>query len=154
MDIIKKISLAAKNQKTYRVGLLQTKAYRILNQKTTELLSKYQISSTEWAMLGLLFDSKDGMRLIHAADALGVEAPFVTQMIAHLKKYDLVVQAADAADSRAKVARLTDKGRAFVEETEIYVRKEMKSLLKGASIRDILGYLAVLQKITENSGGE
>ncbi len=151
MIVLKKITNILKNQRTYRVGLLQTRAYRILKQHTSKLLEPYKISSIEWTLLGLLYDSREGLRLKVLADELGVEAPLVTRMIDHLSKIELLTQLPDKEDSRAKYACLTEKGKEFVEEIEVYLRNEMKFLLKDIPINDISGYVYVLQRIIENS---
>ncbi len=150
MSLLKKITTASKNHKTYQVGLLQTKAYRVLKRHTTKLLEPHSISSVEWAMLGLLYDAPKGMRLMNIADELGVEAPFVTTMNSKLSQRGFVTHTADPDDNRAKVVCLTKSGNGFVNETELYLRHEMKMLFKDISINDLLSYLQVLQKLIEN----
>lgn len=150
MGIIKKITAAARNQKTYRVGLLQTKAYRILKQATTDALAHLEITSTHWAFLGLLDDQKKGMRPADAARELIVEAPFVTQMFRELKALGLVESLPDQKDTRAKLISLTTKGKAFVIKTEVYLRKEIKPVIKNAEMADLLSYIIVLEQIVSN----
>ncbi len=150
MSLLKKMTIASKTHKTYQVGLLQTKAYRILKQSTTKLLEPYSISSIEWAMLGLLYDAPKGMRLMKVADELGVEAPFVTTMNINLSQRGFITNVADPEDNRAKLVCLTKSGKVFVDETELYLRREMKMLFKDISINNLLAYLLVLKKLIEN----
>jgi DNA-binding MarR family transcriptional regulator len=149
MSIFRKIASAARNRTTYAAGLLQAKAYRILKQRTTELLAPAGISTIEWAFLGLLIDN-DSLRAQEAAYELGVEAPFVTVMAANLSKKGFVSIAKDADDSRAKNISLTATGKRFVAKTETELRAGMRGLVSGASPNDLLGYLAVLECIVEN----
>ncbi len=85
------------------------------------------------------------------ADELGVEAPFVTTMNNKLLKLSFVQHVPDPEDNRAKLARITEKGSAFVDEIEVHLRKEMKLLFKDISVKDILAYLHVLQGIINNA---
>jgi DNA-binding MarR family transcriptional regulator len=150
MSLLTKISQAARNRTTYTAGLLQARAYRILKERTSVVLAPLGISTTEWALLGLLMDHK-GMRPKQIADEIGIEASFVTVMTAHLKKNGWVQETSDTKDSRAKMLSLSSKGRAFVQKTEAHVRNEMRPLVAGASAGDLLGYIAVLEQIIKNS---
>ena len=149
MSIFKKLTSAVHNRTTYRVGLIQAKAYRILKQKTTALLKPYDLSTIEWAFLGLLFDNHT-VRPTTAAEELGVEAPFVTVMTSRLKKKGLIITQKDASDSRAKILVLTPLGKAFVERIEGVVRGQMRPIIEGASTTDLIGYLATLERIIAN----
>ena len=92
IQILEKLKRASYNRKTYRVGLLQAKAYRILKSRTTKILEPFDISTIEWAFLGLLYD-KASLRTKVAARELGVEAPFITALVSSLKKRSFVVEA-------------------------------------------------------------
>ena len=150
--LIKKIINAANLRTTYRIGLLQTKAYRILKQHTAETLSPYGISTIEWAFLGLLHDAPEGMRSKAAADEIGVEAPFITAMVASLRKKDLVLEGQDKKDSRAKNLSLTEKGHEFVIATEKILKESVRGIMKGIGAGDIVSYLAVLKQMVDNGG--
>lgn len=149
MSIFKQIKHAQKNRTTYRVGLLQAKAYRTLKHATGEVLDEHGISTVEWAFLGLLYEQS--MSPSSAARELGVEAPFITEMVGKLKKKAYVLEERDEKDSRRKTLRLSDEGRAFVTRMESVLRMRMRPLVSGASTRDLLGYLAVLEAIIANA---
>lgn len=135
---------------TYRAGLLQAKAYRILKQKTALILLPYDLSTLDWALLGILNDTKDGRRMITLATILGVEAPLITRMVTKLEKKKLVRQKKDHEDVRAKVVTFTNEGRNQVKKIETILRKNIKENFKGISKRDLLRYLYVLEKIVAN----
>ena len=150
MEIIEKIKRVVWNRTTYRLGLLQTKAYRILKNHTDEALSQYSLSSVDWAILGLLHDNREGLRSKEVADELGVEAPFVTTLCSKLEKIKFVTSHVNSIDSRAKNIQLTSKGHEFVSSTEEHIHNHMKKLLRGTKSDDLLSYIAVLEKIIEN----
>lgn len=151
IGILKKIQITASNRTTYKAGLLQAKAYRILKQRTADGLTKYGISTVEWALLGLLYEREQGMRSLELARQLGVEPPFITVLFKKLQGMNLVDSKNHATDSRVKIIGLTEKGRTFVAKTESALRAHMQPLLHDVSIKDLMSYLAVLQRIIENS---
>ena len=150
-NLLQKLAAAASNTTTYRVGLLQAKAYRSLKLQTTEALAHLDISTTDWAFLGLLFDHKDGMRAVDVADELGVEAPFVSVLLKKFEAKKLLSIETSPDDSRSKVVSLTKEGRAFVPHTEKQLRAHMRPLVSGASLKDILAYISVLETIIKNA---
>ena len=149
MNILTKIKSAAHNRTSYRIGLLQAKAYRILKQRTTLVLAPFGISTIEWALLGLLADTK-GLRMKQLADELGVEAPFVTTMVQQLQKKLLVHLELNELDKRVKTLALTNEGKRFVTETEPQVRSAMRPIIQGAGVTDLLGYVSILELIIAN----
>jgi MarR family transcriptional regulator for hemolysin len=150
MSILKKLTTAGENRTTYRVGLLQSKAYRIMKQHTDKKLVPFEMSSTHWAFLGLLYDAKKGMRPGEIAEELGVEAPFVTRLLNEFTKKGFVKKTSDAKDSRATLLALTEKGRTQVATIEKHLRAEISPLIKDVSMGDLLSYLEVLRQIIEN----
>jgi MarR family transcriptional regulator for hemolysin len=154
MGYLERFKSAARNRTTYRAGLLQAKAYRILKLRTNRELNRIEIgiSSIHWALLGLLHDEPQGMRPREAALELGVEAAFVTALVADLKKKGFVESRADENDNRAKRLSITQKGDAFVSATEPKLRAAMRPLIHGLSINEITAYRLALEKIVGNSG--
>jgi MarR family transcriptional regulator for hemolysin len=148
---LKRIRELARARTTYHIGLIQTKAYRLLKQRTAKALAPEKITPAEWAFLGVLYDAPGSIRLNKVADALGVEAPFVTAMMRKLQKNQYLQLEADPDDSRAKAICLTDEGRAFVQRTEKTLRETMKPLIKGISMQDLLTFLSVTQRLIENA---
>ncbi len=136
---------------TYKTGLLQAKAYRSLKQITSKALLPYKLSPLEWALLGLLFDSRDGFKLVEIAELLGVESPFVTVLIDGLETKELVRRTVKAEDKRAKMITLTQKGIDLIPVIEKDLLTQTKVLLKGTRMNEVLSYIKVLSKIVENS---
>jgi len=152
VNLFKKIQNTVKNRKTYRAGLLQAKVYRVFKGYTQEkLMSSYNLSTIDWALLGLLEDNENGMRPSVLAEELGVEAPFVTVLVARLKELGIVDVKSDTSDNRVKIFYLTAKGKKMVPQIEAYLRGEMKTLIKGISYDELITYLSVLEKISENA---
>ncbi len=153
VKILKKIQSTLKNRKTYKAGLLQAKVYRVLKGFTLDKLAAYNLSTVDWALLGLLHDSGEGMRPGVLAEELGVEPPFVTVIIAKLTKMELINVKMDKKDNRVKIFFLSLKGERMIPEIEVHLRKEMGVLVKGIEYGDLMSYLSVLEQIVGNSKG-
>ncbi|MES2985759.1 MAG: MarR family winged helix-turn-helix transcriptional regulator [Patescibacteria group bacterium] len=152
-DLVKKIQTAIKHRTTYRVGLLHAKVYRLLKVITGEKLLEHNISTIDWALLGILYDDEKGLRFSALSDELIVEPPFVTVLVRELTKKELVETKSDPLDSRAKNVFITAKGRKFVEKVEVELRVHMKFLAKGIPKTDLITHLSVIEKMIENGGG-
>lgn len=150
MAFISSIKALAKHRTTYRAGLLQAKAYRILKRRTAALLEPEDLNTIEWALLGLLLESPSTSSGELAAQLL-VEQPFVTVMTTKLVKRGLIAATKNPNDARSKLYSLTNKGAGLVHKTEEKLRTGMRTLLEGAGPRDIAGYLIVLEAIVRNA---
>lgn len=147
MNIFQKILNYKKLTSTYAVGLIQAKAYRVLKHKTNVFLLPYHLTTVEWALLGILYESNDGETLTDLAFALGVKGPFVTRLATALTKKEYVAVTKSATDSRVRRMTLTTKGKKHVEHIEKLLKLESKEWIKDVSTRDLISYLRVLNAI-------
>lgn len=141
---------SAANLTSHHIGLLHTKAYRILNQETAKALKQYNITPVDWAFIGLLFEAKTELRLSEAAEELGVEAPFITERSQELIKIKLIRITVSKSDKRVKFIKLTSKARRLIPDIERTLITAMRPLLVGSSLKEILGYKRVLEAIVKN----
>lgn len=137
-------SLAAS---TYHAGLLQAKAYRTLKNFLSVYLAAYNLSMPEWALIGHLYASVEGLRLADISSLLAVEAPFATHLVKLLEQKKLVSRQPDPTDSRAKRVTVSALGRDTVPKVESHLRAEMKSWLSDIQPADLLAYIKVLEQI-------
>lgn len=133
---------------TYHAGLLQAKAYRTLKSFLSLRLAAYDLSMPEWALIGHLYSSKEGLRLADISVLLNVEAPFSTHLVKQLERKELVSRRPDPVDSRAKRVIVTDLGQAKIPQIEAHLRSEMKSWLSDISANDLMTYIKVLEVIS------
>ncbi len=138
------------DMKTYNVGLLQDQVYRTLKKQTNEILKDYNLISFDWAILGILYESKDGENSINLAEEIGVSQAFISKVLKNLelKKYLLLKTESDA---RYKKVFLTEIGRKNVEKIEPILKNKMKLMLNDNPITDLYGYINTLKKIHLNS---
>jgi DNA-binding MarR family transcriptional regulator len=151
-DIITKfLTSNSSSYSTYKTGLLQAKAYRALKQRTAELLKPYNLSTMEWVVLGSLSEMSDGLTHTQIAELVGVETPFATNLVTALEEKKLVKRTLNPKDKRYKIVMITPSTIKKVATIEKHLRSEMKPLLKGYSITDIVGYMNVLKTIISNN---
>lgn len=153
-DLGKKIEKTKAEFHTYSVGLLQAKAFRVLKNETSQYLKPFALTTVDWAFLGILYHSKQGENPSDLARLMGVKAPYVTRIIQKMQKKRMISVSYPSGDKRIKMITLTKEGRAHVKAIETDLRLHMRSVMKGASMRDILGYIAVLKHLVANGSDE
>ncbi len=147
----KKKELFDHNEPTYRAGLLHAHSYRILRKYATDELEIVELSTLDWSLLGTLYEQKKGYRSSVLARKLGIDAPLVTAMARKLIQKGYIAEAVDTKDSRAKILRLTAKGRGFVPIYDRILCQRLNLLLVGATAKDFSGYIHILEIILKNS---
>ena len=133
---------------TYRAGLLQARAYRNLSNFMAITLRPHGLAVTEWAMLGLLNESK-GLRPGELSEELGVTKPLASRHIKRLCDEGWMERNDHDLDARGALVCLTPAGKQLVADVEKRLRHEMRSYLNGISLRQLTSYLAVLEQLAQ-----
>lgn len=137
---------------TYQVGLLLARTHRILKVYTDTVLIPYDITSVDWALLGLLHDRvTEPMRLSDLATELGVEASFVTVRVNRLAKRDLLILSKNSDDKRVRLACITPAGSTLVNTIEPILRSASRSWLKNIGHLDIYSFVKVMRIIVRDA---
>ena len=138
------------DMKTYNVGLLQAQVYRTLKKQTNEILKDYTLTTFDWAVLGILYESKDGENAINLAQEIDVSQAFISKVLKKLEvaKY---IEIKIEEDARYKKIFLTNIGRRNLEKIEPILKQKMKVLLKDIALTDLYGYINTLKKIVANT---
>jgi len=135
--------------KTYNAGLLQGKAYRILEFHLSQTLSPYNLSIPEWKLLGQLVD-QDKLKIGEIADLLDVDPPLVTVLVQMLQSKKMVDRRVDENDRRVNFILPTFKGRDHINALEKDVSRLLKQLLSGISSNELYDYMKVLRMLSKN----
>ncbi len=135
------------NIKTYNLIRLQGKSYRFIKNYINEFLSANKLSSLEWGILGLLYENADGMQYREIAQSMGVEPPFITELISKLQKLNVIKIKDSEKDKRSKLVSLTEKGKKHVETIEKNLKEKFTSHLKDISPNEWSDFLDMLRKI-------
>jgi MarR family transcriptional regulator for hemolysin len=135
--------------KTHDILRLQAKTYRLMRYLVDRNLKIHGLKTLDWTILGLLDEKKEGMRFSEIAQKMGVEPPFITELISKLEKQHIVSAKDNPQDRRAKLIELTKKGQKKVEEIEKEIYKRMNDFMKDISANEIATYKNVMNKMEE-----
>ncbi len=132
--------------KTYEIGLLQAKAYRVLKKKTKMVLGDYNIDDIEWSILGVIDHEKFATTSL-LSNELSVETSFINKVANRLIDKGLIEQIDHESDRRSFYYQLCPKGKKLILELEPKLMKEVGKLVRPLSLQDIAGYKRTLEKI-------
>ena len=111
-------------------------------------LEKYQLYSSQWALLRLLMD-KGPHTFVDIASFMFIEKPSVTRLVQKLVELGYVETVA-GRDKREKLVQLTAIGEKLVQEIQAHLKPTMEQALAGVSERDIEIATQVLANICAN----
>ena len=139
------------NIPTYLSGAVFMKAYRLLRLNVTTCLIQFGINPTSWVLLGIIRETKDGIRLAEVANIMNVKAPLVTTLVQDLIAKELIELLPHHTDKRVKLLLLTPYGKTFMKKVEGALEQSLKGILAGANDNDLAGFEIVLESIIRNS---
>jgi DNA-binding MarR family transcriptional regulator len=152
MSLIKRLILKRLTLTTYQIGILVARTHRVLKAHTDEVLTPYDLTSVDWAILGLLHDDATaGMKLSTLSEELGVEAPFITVRIKRLQDRKLVSVVSGPTDKRERLATITPTGAKLVATIEPILRSASRTWLKGVGPLDVKGFITVMKTVALNN---
>lgn len=111
-------------------------------------LEKYQLYSSQWAVLRLLMD-KGPHTFVDIANFMFIEKPSVTRLVQKLVELGYVETVA-GRDKREKLVQLTAYGEGLVQEIQAHLKPTMEQALAGVSEKDIEIATKVLANICAN----
>jgi DNA-binding MarR family transcriptional regulator len=136
--------------KSYTFGLLQTTAFKGLKGFTSTLLQPHQLTTYQWALIGILYETPEGLGTTHLAKELKVSKPFITKTLKTLSDSGWVEKSAAAeTDMRSSKDILTPKAQKKVPLIEGELKSEMKKVLTGIPKIQLLAYILVLKHISK-----
>ncbi len=139
------------NIPTYLSGALFMKAYRLLRLNVTGCLSQFGINPTSWVLLGIIRETKDGIRLAEVANIMNVKAPLITTLVHDLIAKEMIELLPHHTDKRVKLLLLTPAGKVYIKKVEAALEQSLQGILAGTTDTDLSGFEAVLEAIVRNS---
>jgi DNA-binding MarR family transcriptional regulator len=136
---------------SYEKARLQVVGYRTLQNSINSVLSKYELNTSQWIILGYLHDSQEGMRVTALAGLLDVETPLITTLINPLQRRELIVSTADPEDRRAKRLQLTDDGLDLALRLEHKLKESLEYYETGFKKGELDAYFDTLARLIENA---
>jgi MarR family transcriptional regulator for hemolysin len=136
--------------RSYQMSLLLTRAYRILRAEVYRCLDEYELNPTQWSLLGLVVEARDGIRQSEVASALGVKAPLVTMLVDKLAARELMVRIPNPVDTRSKLLVITPRGKTLVKTIETALVGHLLPLVEEVSEENMQAFRMVLGTIVKN----
>ncbi|MEL7568671.1 MAG: MarR family transcriptional regulator [Dehalobacterium sp.] len=132
------------------INFLINRAQQSVNQVFKDMLSEYDLTPAQYAVLNSLWEQGD-MSPGELADAIYIERPAITGILDRLEAKDLIRRVPDSFDRRsinicltAKAASLKDKILKIVEEAHEYVFKDFSEEQKS----ELLNMLRMLSTVS------
>lgn len=139
---------------TYESGAVQSSAHRILTRIKSDFLSQYNLTSTQWFVIGFAYEAGEkGVRLSDLMRTLDTSMPFITNIVNLLESKKILQKMSDVNDSRVKIAKLNPKYQSTVEEIESGLRDELRVRLydkEHITREELSTYITVLYKIAQS----
>jgi DNA-binding MarR family transcriptional regulator len=131
---------------TYNAGVIQSQAFRAMSNFMTERLVRYNLSLSEWKLLGHLKEVKN-MTPSEISDFLSVKLPISSRLLKSLEAKGLLRRTQSKKDSRLIRAQITNKGEQLAGEIEGHMRQNLRQFLSDIRREDLEIYLRVMTKI-------
>jgi DNA-binding MarR family transcriptional regulator len=134
---------------TYRAGVAQSTAYRLLKKFTEECVAPHGITMMQWFIIGMIYDSGElGIGVTELSQAVDTNVPYITNTLNLLEQKKMIVREARRDDSRSKVVRINEQFAPTVLQIEADLRQKMRSsIYSNVTPEELKTYLTVLYKL-------
>ncbi len=125
--------------------------YDIFHQILACKFLAFGLSRSTFNILMLLHHgSSDGMQLHELGELLLVSRANITGLIDHLEQKGLVTRVVDAADRRARFAKITEDGTRLVERVSLVHSETVACLMSGLSEDEKLALTTLFKKLRKS----
>ena len=135
--------MAITHLSTYRIGLVQAQAYRMLQQHFRAGLEPFHITIPEWSLLGVVFDGGQ-LSLTEITHILKSKASHPTVLVETLVERGLLDRQVHPKDKRTKVVTVTAAGKKLIPQIEASVRASIRSAIQHVPRPELEVYYRVL----------
>lgn len=132
----------------YEACILHARADRALRAVVAQQLEHFDVTMTEWLMLGAVCSAPSGgYSMSKLAALLDVTMPQVTALIGNLTGNKLVRQKTQSKDRRSRHVIATAKGRAVLADVEKDINSAMRLWLADIPKTDLRTYLNIVHQL-------
>jgi DNA-binding MarR family transcriptional regulator len=133
---------------TYQTVIAQARAYRKVRSFMDKTLKPYDLTITEWLIIGTAIDAgPTGIRISEIAKALGVEMPVVTNLVHKATNTRWLRRIKDPEDKRARRVVMTHMGLEKACDIEGELKKATAPWLKDIPADSIKGFYDVITEL-------
>jgi DNA-binding MarR family transcriptional regulator len=136
---------------TYKKAMIQVAAYRRIRNVVNTVLNRFNLNTTEWMILGVLYESATGLRTTDIANMLEVEVPLITRLSRILAKEGLIQNSVNSRDRREKPLSLTERGNQMIAKVERALARRTERLEDGLSDGEVTNYFTTLSTFMDNA---
>ena len=136
-----------------KLYVVLSKAYRTASDADKRQIRGYGLSSSEFAVLELLFH-KGPQPIQQLASRILLTSGSMTYVISQLEKKGLVRRVASEADRRVFYAELTDDGTAWIKDIFPVHQDFMYNMMDGISEEDAETLIKLLKHLGKTIEGE
>lgn len=135
---------------TYKAGVMQAASHRLLQKHCDEILKEYDITKTQWLLIGTILDAGEaGIRITDLAQQVGTTLSYLTNTVNLLESKGYLQRTAHTTDSRSKFVSINPESIEKCHEIEHFLRDKLrKSIYAEVSAEDFRTYLKVLYKLS------
>lgn len=135
---------------TYQTVIAQARAYRKVRAFMDVTLKPYNLTITEWLIIGTSIDAgPTGIRISELAKILGVEMPVIANLVHKATSTGWLRRIEDPEDKRARRVVMTHAGLEKACDIEGELKKATNPWLKGLDTVSIKGFYQVIAELSE-----
>lgn len=135
------------------LGYLLHEVARLMKRRFEDEARAQGVTLPQWRALAQIAFA-DSISQVALAQAIDADQMTVSGVLDRLEKRGLITREADPGDSRAKLARVTDKGLAVVEMARAAGTAMYEAALVGVPPEDAATATSVLQRMRDNLLGQ
>lgn len=141
--------LSLRSIPTYKAGVAQSTAYRLLKKFTEDYIQQHGITMMQWFILGTIHDAGErGIGITQLSRAVDTNVPYITNTLNLLEEKGYVVRETKGNDNRSKVVRINPKHNHTIEQIEAGLRSQMRqTIYANVTPEELRIYLTVLYKL-------
>jgi DNA-binding MarR family transcriptional regulator len=134
---------------TYQTVIAQARAYRKVRSFMDVTLKPYNLTITEWLIIGTSIDAgPTGIRISELAKKLGVEMPVVTNLVHKATNTGWLRRIEDPVDKRARRVVMTHAGLEKACDIEGELKKATAPWLKDIDAVSMKGFYEVISELS------
>ena len=135
----------------YGAALALARTEGLLRKGAARFFRKFDLSQSQFNVLRLLHDeAPKGISQIEIARQLLVRGANTSVLVRRLEANELISREVDSNDERARVVRITAKGRRLLKRIEPSYSSKVHQLMEGLSYRELQQFISLLDLCHEN----
>ncbi len=112
--------------------------------------SEFKVTPVQFGVLTVLYDG-DTLDQVSIANQIGVDRNTAADVVRRLERRGLLVRPKSTGDKRAKLAKITDEGKMFVDAVQPAMIRAQKRFVSSLSDEDYKSMMRVLTQLLQNS---